>query len=227
MVADGRDGELAVPPTIQALLAARLDRLAPDERDGRRMRGGPGPGVPAGRARRARPEALAGRLAEIQQSLVRKDLVRPAGEDTFRFKHLLLRDAAYEALPKEQRAELHERFADWIDRTRPELEEILGYHLEQAYRLPRASSGPSMPRAETWRGGLRPCSLRRQARGARADVPATINLLERAVKLLPDGDAEAVAIYPDLGTAVAEGRRPPPRGGSLPRARELGDHAPR
>ncbi len=102
------------------------------------------------------PEALSGRLVGIQQSLVRKDLVRPAAEDTYRFKHLLLRDAAYESLPKEQRADLHERFAQWLEVAVPEVEEIRGYHLEQAYGY-RPSSGPSIPPAETWRGGLRPC----------------------------------------------------------------------
>ena len=117
------------------------------------------------------PSALAGRLAEIQQSLVRKDLVRPAGEDTYRFKHLLLRDAAYEALPKERRADLHERFADWIAENAPGLEEILGYHLEQAYGY-RAELGPvdaagQGPGAQ----GFGPARLRRQARGGSLGCP--------------------------------------------------------
>ena len=81
---------------------------------------------------------VASRLA----ALVRKELIRPdrpllPGEDGFRFCHLLIRDAAYDALPKATRAELHERFADWLDEHGAELverDEILGYHLEQAYR---------------------------------------------------------------------------------------------
>ena len=77
------------------------------------------------------------------QSLVRKELLRPdqsafVGDDAFRFRHLLIRDAAYEAMPKELRAELHERFASWLERMAGErvleYEEILGFHLEQAYR---------------------------------------------------------------------------------------------
>ena len=75
-------------------------------------------------------------------ALVRKELIRPdrpqlPGDDGFRFRHLLIRDAAYDALPKATRAELHERFADWLEQHGAdlvELDEILGYHLEQAYR---------------------------------------------------------------------------------------------
>ena len=74
-------------------------------------------------------------------SLVRKELIRPdqptfPDEEAFRFRHLLIRDAAYDSLPKETRAELHERFADWLDRHAAlvEQDEIVGYHLERAYR---------------------------------------------------------------------------------------------
>ena len=73
-------------------------------------------------------------------ALVRKELIRPtkaqlAGQDGFRFRHLLIRDAAYDALPKAARAELHERFAVWLEEHGAglvELDETLGYHLEQA-----------------------------------------------------------------------------------------------
>ena len=223
MVTDGSDGELAVPPTIQALLAARLDRLAPDERTAVECAAVQGQEFRQAALASLVPEPLAGRLAEIQQSLVRKDLVRPAAEDTYRFKHLLLRDAAYEALPKEQRADLHERFADWIAENAPGLEEILGYHLEQAYGY-RAELGPvdAAGRDLARRASALLASAGRRAE-ARSDVPATINLLERAVKLLPDGDAEAVAIYPDLGTAVAESGDLPRAEDLYRRARELGD----
>ena len=54
--------------------------------------------------------------------LVRKDLIRPHsanvdGDEAFRFRHLLIRDAAYERLPKATRAELHERYAHWLEDT--------------------------------------------------------------------------------------------------------------
>src|SRR5205085_1828914 len=81
-----------------------------------------------------------GQIAPRLASLVRKELLRPAkaqlpGDDAFRFRHLLMRDAAYEALPKAIRAELHERFASWLEERAAdlvELDEILGFHLEQA-----------------------------------------------------------------------------------------------
>jgi class 3 adenylate cyclase len=225
MVAQNGNGDLAVPPTIQALLAARLDRLPPEERTTVECAAVQGQEFRRDALADLVPDTLSGRLPEIHQSLVRKDLIRPAGEDTFRFKHLLLRDAAYEALPKEQRADLHERFAGWMEESVPGLEEIRGHHLEQAYRY-RAELGPVDERARQLarRASTLLASAGRRA-WDRADVPATTNLLERAVRLLPDGDPDAVVIYPDLAAAVAEG-------GDLRRAadlnrtaEELGDEA--
>jgi tetratricopeptide (TPR) repeat protein len=143
-------------------------------------------------------------LTDTLSSLVRKDLVRPAGDDTFRFKHLLLRDAAYEALPKEQRADLHERFAAWLEYANPDLGEIIGYHLEQAYRF-RAELGPVDERTQELarRAATLLAAAGRKA-STRTDIPATINLLERSVRLLPDQDADAVALYPTLASAISE-----------------------
>ncbi len=90
------------------------------------------------------PPALADRVDRSLTALVRRDLIRPdrstiGDDDAFRFRHILIRDAAYRSLPKETRAELHERFADWLEATAParmdEFEEIVGYHLEQACRF--------------------------------------------------------------------------------------------
>jgi class 3 adenylate cyclase/tetratricopeptide (TPR) repeat protein len=204
VVAEGQNGDAAIPPTIQALLAARLDRLAPDERTAVECAAVQGQEFRHDALAKLVPETLAGQLAEINQSLVRKDLIRPAGEETFRFKHLLLREAAYEALPKEQRADLHERFARWLEGASPELTEIGGYHLEQAYRY-RAELGPVDERARALArqaSALLAAAGRRAAQ--RADLPATINLLERAVGLLPEEDPEAVALYPDLALAIEE-----------------------
>ena len=223
MVVENGDAEIAVPPTIQALLASRLDRLAPDERTAVECAAVQGQDYRQDALADLVPEALAGRLAELQQSLVRKDLVRPIGDVTFRFKHLLLRDAAYEALPKEQRAELHERFADWMESNAPELEEIRGYHLEQAYRY-RGELGPvdEAGHALARRASALLAAAGRRARD-RADAPATTNLLERAVRLLPDGDPEAVALLPDLGSAIAEGGDLPRANDVFRRAEQLGD----
>src|SRR5207248_6176224 len=80
-------------------------------------------------------------------SLARKDLLtaRPGREDAYRFRHVLIRDAAYAGIPKELRAQLHERYADWAANTRAgragDVDEIVGYHLEQAFRY-REQLGP-------------------------------------------------------------------------------------
>ena len=134
------DSEVTVPGTIQALLAARLDQLEPGER-GVLERGS----VEGRVFHRGAVQALAPEETQVESrltGLVRKELVRPdkaqlTGEDAYRFRHLLIRDAAYEALPKATRAELHELFADWLAEhglELVELDEILGYHLEQAHR---------------------------------------------------------------------------------------------
>src|SRR5581483_4290445 len=139
LVRESGDGEVAVPPTIQALLAARLDQLDASERAVLER------GSVEGRIfHRRAVEALAPEddaVATRLTALVRKELVRPdkavfSGDDAFRFRHLLIRDAAYDGLAKATRADLHERFADWLEthgQALLELDEILGYHLEQAH----------------------------------------------------------------------------------------------
>ena len=124
--------------------------------------------------------------------LVRKELVRPSvatlpDEEAFRFRHLLIRDAAYEALPKAERAVLHERFADWLGAHGPrlvELDEILGYHLEQASRC-RRELGQRSPelegRAASHLGAAGGRAVTRQ------DAHAAVSLLRRAADLLPVG----------------------------------------
>ena len=113
------EGEVAVPPTLQALLAARLDQLEARSAPCSSAAPSRGRSSTAAPSRRSRPRsARDARLA----ALVRKELIRPdkpqlPGEDAFRFRHLLIRDAAYDALPKATRAELHERFADWLGST--------------------------------------------------------------------------------------------------------------
>ncbi|HEY7602883.1 MAG TPA: adenylate/guanylate cyclase domain-containing protein [Gaiellaceae bacterium] len=142
----GDDGAVDVPPTLRALLGARLDQLDDLERVVLER------GAVEGEIfHRGAVQALATPDVPVTPklaALVRRQLIRPdraqlVGDDGFRFRHLLIRDAAYDALPKATRAELHERFADWLDdhgRDLVELDEIVGYHLEQAARF-RAELG--------------------------------------------------------------------------------------
>jgi len=140
------DGVVDVPPTLRALLAARLDQLDPAERAVLELGAIEGEIFHRGAVQALAPPGLA--VTPKLAALVRRQLIRPdqsqlVGDDGFRFRHLLIRDAAYDALPKATRAELHERFADWLDEHGAdlvELDEIVGYHLEQAARF-RAELG--------------------------------------------------------------------------------------
>jgi len=201
-----------VPATIQAVLAARLDRLAPAERDVLQRASVIGEVFWWGPVAELSSAAGVGAVAADLQALVRKGLLKPdgrslAGEDGFSFAHILVRDAAYESTPKRVRAELHERFADWLAgrlASRPELDEILGHHLEQAraYRLELGHAGDeestlALRAAEA----LARAGRRAQGRG---DVHAAADLLERAVALLPATDPERLALLPELGLALTE-----------------------
>ena len=191
MVQSSGDG-VEVPPTLQALLAARLDQLDAPERSVLERGAVEGEVFHHGVVQALTPEEP--RLTTQLTALVRKELIRPdravyAGDDAFRFRHLLMRDAAYDALPKAERAELHERFADWLEEHGSEvveLDELLGYHFEQAHRY-REELGMLDGRSSALatRAGER---LARAGRGAilRQDSRAGANLLERAAELLPD-----------------------------------------
>ncbi|HEX9349755.1 MAG TPA: adenylate/guanylate cyclase domain-containing protein [Gaiellaceae bacterium] len=210
-VAAGDLTDVSVPPTIQALLAARLDRLGDHERGVIERASVEGRIFHRGAVAALSPAELRADVGGHLQNLVRKELVRPdrtdlPGEDAFRFRHLLIRDAAYESMPKELRADLHERFAGWLERAQRtiELEEILGYHLEQAY-LYRAELAPVDEAAQAL--GKRAAELL-EAAGRRAQVrgdrPAATNLLGRAWALLPPRDPRLPALLVDLGTSLLE-----------------------
>ena len=210
MLRDSPDRDVAVPPTIQALLAARLDQLDQAERDVLQC------GALEGRVfHRGAVEALApeeGQVTVRLTALVRKELVRRdkpqlPGEEAFRFRHLLIRDAAYDALPKSGRAELHERFALWLEEhgaSLVELDEVVGFHLEQAYRY-RGELGLSDERARDL--GRRAATRLTATAGlahARNDMPAASNMFERAASLLPADDPARLELLPMLGDALMQ-----------------------
>jgi class 3 adenylate cyclase len=219
------EGEVVVPPSLQTLLAARLDQLETGERTVLE-RGA----VEGAIFHRGAVQALAPPETQVTPrlaALVRKELIRPtkpqlAGEDGFRFRHLLIRDAAYEALPKAARAELHERFAAWLEKHGAdlvELDEILGYHLEQAW-LYRAELGAPDD------GELANAARRRLvAAGGRAlaryDNFAAVNLLERAAALMPLADLD-LALENDLVFALLWADR---SGEALRRAMSIAERA--
>jgi class 3 adenylate cyclase/tetratricopeptide (TPR) repeat protein len=207
MAQDSPGADVSVPPTIQALLAARLDQLPSGERLALER------GAVEGQVfHRGAVEALAPDEPSIParlMGLVRKELLRPATatmpeDDAFRFRHLLIRDAAYDALPKTTRAELHERFALWLEEQGGglvELDEILGYHLEQAAHY-RAELGGELGDLAS-RAGTHLTDAGRRA-VFRGDVAAGRRLLSRAVELL-DGLPQRGAALPWLGVALYSG----------------------
>ena len=207
---------IGVSPTIQALLSARLDQLPPEER------------VVAERASvvgrafdltsviaLSRADDVAD-VPRLLSSLVRKELIRPerserSERETFRFRHQLIRDAAYQRLPKSQRAELHELFANWLDLAagdrRSEVDELVGHHLEQAFRY-RVELAPVDERGrEIARRAARQLIDAGHRALARSDVAATVNLLGRAATLLEPADPARLAILPDLGRVLGSNGR--------------------
>ena len=227
------DGEVAVPPTLQALLAARIDRLEPDERAGVERAAVEGRSFHRGAVAELLPPPMRPTLGAALVALVRKNFIRPdrtefPGDDGFRFGHLLIRDAAYDSVPKSLRAELHERYADWLEgkagERLAEFEEILGYHLEQACRY-REELGSAEGELAA-RAGAHLAAAGRRA-FARGDMPAATNLLERAAAL-PAREG-GYLLLGDLGTALAEGgdleHATQVLGKAIEQARAAGDQA--
>ena len=211
MIAEGGSaaGEGAVPPTIQSVLAARLDRLSSDERFVIEAASVMGRLFWWEALEELLPRGLAPLVSGLLMGLVRKEMVVPEREETgrehgFRFRHGLIREAAYAAMPLASRAQLHERFADWLDRRAGEFDEIVGYHLEQAYRL-RTQLGTldeaSADLAVRAGGRLGGAGRRALARG---DVPGALNLLGRAVSLLPETSGDRLHLLPVLAEAATE-----------------------
>ena len=206
----GGGGVIVVPPTIHALLQARLDQLGAAERVVMERGSIEGQVFHRGSVAQLAPELLPPAVESHLAALVRKELIRPdsatfAADDAFRFRHLLIRDAAYESLPKASRAELHERFADWLaGQELIERDEIVGYHVEQAHRY-RAELDPGDP-ALSKLAARASEHLAAAGRGAleRGDFNAGRGLLRRAACVLPPEDERRLALAPELSSALRE-----------------------
>ena len=205
-------GDLAIPPTIHALLAARLDHLEASERAVIERASVIGKEFWRGAINELTPAEERDEAGPLLMTLTRKEFIEPAisifrDEDGFRFRHILIRDAAYLQVPKQTRAELHERFAGWLEQTAgeraSELDEIIGYHLEQAHGY-RAELGPSGPGSAELaaRAGERLAAAGRRAIVARGDVPAGAALISRALELLPADHPERADLLIELSIAL-------------------------
>jgi class 3 adenylate cyclase/tetratricopeptide (TPR) repeat protein len=203
--------DLAIPPTIHALLAARLDRLSADERAVIERASVVGKEFWRTTVTELSPEPERELVGASLMTLARKELIEPARssleeEDTFKFRHILIRDAAYLGIPKETRAELHERCADWLEATAgdraAELDEIIGYHLEQAYGF-REELGPVAEGAAALarRAGERLAAAGRRA-VRRGDTSAAASLISRAVKLLSSDHPSRPELLAELASTL-------------------------
>jgi class 3 adenylate cyclase/tetratricopeptide (TPR) repeat protein len=205
--------EDTIPPTIEALLGARIDRLRDRERDIAQRASVAGKVFPRGALTELSPERIRPDLGVYLDSLLQKDFLdlddsSEWEDESYRFHHVLIRDAAYRSMLKERRAELHERFADWLSSSaravETEHEELVGYHLEQAYRLlerlgPLDERGRELAR----RAGAALASSGRRAFN-RGDMPAAAHLLERALAVLSAEDRNRATLGIELSAALLE-----------------------
>jgi class 3 adenylate cyclase len=223
------NAEVEVPPTLKALLAARLDQL--DEAERRVLERG---SVEGEIFHRGSVQALAPEETQVTTrlaALVRHQLVRPdraqlAGDDGYRFRHLLIRDAAYDALPKAVRADLHARFADWLDehgQALVERDEIVGYHLEQAVRYHAELRQPDPELADRAANRLAAAGHRAIDRG---DYRAGEALLTRAAELVrPHRLDLALELESAFGSDLDLSARAQRAEAAAERAEATGDHS--
>ena len=207
----------SIPSSISGILGARLERLTPQERavlecgsvEGREFHWSSVTTLSDG----LDPAEVGRHLL----TLARRGLVGPArsmfgGGEAFRFRHALIRDAAYARLPKAARADLHERHARWIERTAgdrvPEFEDVLAYHLEQASRL-RSELGPLDERGRRLasEAASRLTSSAGRATG-RGDARAANTLLDRALAIMDPEDPARPDVALRAGQAIVEAGEP-------------------
>ncbi len=204
---------IAIPLTVEALLGARLDRLESGERATVERGAVEGQVFHRGGVVALSDEELRSHVPAFLEALTRREFVRPApatfaDDAAFRFRHILIREAAYAGTAKKLRAELHARFADWLEQMvgarTGEYLEILGHHLERAYRY-REELGPvdETGRALGIRAAERLASAGQRALG-RGDMPAATNLLGRAASLFPTREPRRLQILPDLGDSLMQ-----------------------
>ncbi len=124
-----------LPDTVQATVLARLDQLPPDERRVLQV------GAVFGRSFRpsgvgAVEPALGDRADAAVALLLERDLVRPSGADGYTFRHILIREVAYQTLPRAERARLHGAAAAWLEARAAGREEayaeLIAYHYREA-----------------------------------------------------------------------------------------------
>ena len=202
-VARETDGQVVVPPTLQALLAARVDQLEAKERSVLERGAIEGEIFHRGAVQALAPEEaqVTSRLA----ALVRKELITPvaplfSGDDGFRFRHILIRDAAYDALPKATRADLHERFASWLEEEGPSSSSWTSSAVTTSNRLAATAPISGGRRWHTGRRGETALNGRRVTCGAPARLRRRHEPARARVSLVPPDELD-LALETELAEA--------------------------
>jgi tetratricopeptide (TPR) repeat protein len=193
-----------LPRSLRVLLQARIDDLTAAERDLLARGSVEGVVFHHGALIAQADDATPSGGNEAAMALMRKGFIAPErgdvpGEDAYRFRHVLLRDAAYESLPKARRAQLHARVADWVE-ANAGAHDVIGHHLRQTWRY-AGELGDTSPRRAV--GGRAAVHLMAAGRGAlaRSALPAAASLFEQAGEMLPERSADRVNALLELAVA--------------------------
>jgi class 3 adenylate cyclase/tetratricopeptide (TPR) repeat protein len=191
----------AMPGTIRGVLHERLDRLEVGERAVLERASVTGRSFTLEAVLDVTPPHERGKVRSSLLALTRKHFVRAdtnVPDGGFRFHHALIRDAAYDGIPKATRADLHERTAARLADQAAD-EAVVGYHVEQSFMLRR-----DLGSVDAELGARAGRLLRAAGEDAfrRTDLPATVSLFERARALLPE--EEVAQLLPKLGEALFE-----------------------
>ena len=206
--------EAALPESLQALIAARLDTLSPERKGLLQDAAVLGKVFWTG--------ALAeiggrdpGELELALHELARKELVRPArtssmeGESEYSFWHLLVRDVAYSQIPRAERARRHRSAAAWIERKAGErvedLAEVLAHHYLQALELAEAAGDTEQ--AEELTAPARRFLALAGERALGLDTVQAEARLARALELCPEDDPERPDLLVRWADAALQARR--------------------
>jgi class 3 adenylate cyclase/tetratricopeptide (TPR) repeat protein len=214
VLVSGADADaITVPPTIRALLSARIDKLAQTDRIVIERGSVIGQVFFDGAVEELSPDEIRPQVGDSLHNLTRKELIRPqesefVGQETYRFMHILIQDAAYHGLLKRTRAELHVRLVDWFDRMLRgrvmEFEEIRGHHLEQAYLTFVQIAKPDDRIREIGTRGARHLGSAGRRAMARGDIPAAASLLRRAAFLLGADDPDRPQLLVEAAEVLME-----------------------
>jgi DNA-binding SARP family transcriptional activator len=200
-------GTATLPLTLRGLLQERIDHLDADEREVLARAAVEGVVFHRGALTALADDAAPARVGAAAMALMRKGFITSAdsdvaGEDAFRFHHVLLRDAAYEALPKERRVRMHVLLAEWTARVQPHHHEMIGHHLRESWRFLGEIGGDAGAREEVGRRGAAELALAAEFAVVRSALPAAARLLAQAAAMLPERSRERVHLLVERGEVL-------------------------